>query len=99
MSLAKSRLYERTVNYWRAMKSWNGAGEPLSGKRMNDLYQDALDHNRQSDRVYGLCLKGIDLIIRHGRKPKRVRARKDCVTDLNEVREKKLKKVVGDTNG
>lgn len=102
MSLAKSRLYERTIDYWRAMKSWNGKGESLSAKKMNDLYQGALDHNRQHDKVYKLCLAGIELIIKHGRKPKRVRARKDCVFNLEEVREKKqatAKAKVGEVNG
>ena len=83
-------LGERTMSYWKAMRAWNGKATKLSGSQMNDLLQKSLNHGKQHEKVYNLACNGINLIIKHGYKPKRVRARKrGNVTPLFEPEQKK----------
>lgn len=83
-------LSERTMNYWEAMRAWNGRDKKLSGSQMNDLFQGALNHGKQHEKLYAKSLDGIEMIIKHGYKPKRARARKKGnVTQLFEPEQKK----------
>lgn len=90
LSNSALELNERTMSYWEAMQAWNGKAPKLSGSQMNDLLQGSLNHGKQHEKLYGLACDGINMIIKHGYKPKRARARKrGNVTPLFEPEQKK----------